>query len=291
MNAHNEQHIQSLEAAKKWSSTSRRFKAALDAGIAALAAQPAAAQEAVGWFTDDYLTDKSATTYDPLVAERWRNKGWPVTALYAATVAAAPVDGRDVRSAIAGLEGSVAVGSDGEWVSVRRAARDAAVMALRNVSLDCAHIYAAYSEAKASTPAAPGIDLATAWAEGYRSGVTDERISESNIGISGFGAKIEPARANPYMIDASPKDELESWKRGTKACAEVLGQVMRQTQDSPKGGSEVVSDAMIHAALRVQYARAGSLWTGSEANPDFTDMRHILSAAMQAQAGDAEVRP
>lgn len=57
----------------------------------------------------------------------------------------------------------------------------------------------------ASTPAAPGIDLATAWAEGYRSGVTDERISESNIGIAGFGAKIEPARANPYMIDASPK--------------------------------------------------------------------------------------
>lgn len=52
----------------------------------------AAAQEAVGWFTDDYLTDKSATTYDPLVAERWRNKGWPVTALYAAPVTAAPAD-------------------------------------------------------------------------------------------------------------------------------------------------------------------------------------------------------
>ena len=48
-------------------------------------------------------------------------------------------------------------------------------------------------------------DPATAWAEGYRSGVTDERTSESNIGIAGFGAKIEPARANPYMIDASPK--------------------------------------------------------------------------------------
>lgn len=50
-----------------------------------------AAQEAVAWFTDDHLTDKSATTYDPSVAERWRKKGWPVTTLYAATVAAAPV--------------------------------------------------------------------------------------------------------------------------------------------------------------------------------------------------------
>ena len=90
---------------------------------------------------------------DDDVLKRWIDR-------LAAPVTAAPVDGRDVRSAIAGLEGSVAVGSDGEWVSVRRAARDAAVMALRNVSLDCAHIYAAYSEAKASTPAAPGIDLA-----------------------------------------------------------------------------------------------------------------------------------
>ena len=72
--------------------------------------------------------------------------------------AAPVVDGRDVRAAIAGIEGSVAVGSDGEWVSVRRTARDAAVTTLRNVSSDCAHIYAAYAEAKASTPAAPGID-------------------------------------------------------------------------------------------------------------------------------------
>ena len=80
------------------------------------------------------------------------------TKLYAAPVAAAPVvDGRDVRAAIAGIEGSVAVGSDGEWVSVRRTARDAAVTALRNLSSDCAHIYAAYAEAKASTPAAPGV--------------------------------------------------------------------------------------------------------------------------------------
>ena len=48
--------------------------------------------EAVAWFTDDHLTDKSATTFDPVVAERWRNKGWPVTNLYAAPVTAAPVD-------------------------------------------------------------------------------------------------------------------------------------------------------------------------------------------------------
>ncbi|KRG43191.1 hypothetical protein ARC78_07440 [Stenotrophomonas pictorum JCM 9942] len=54
------------------------------------AASVAAAQEAAAWFTDDHLTDRSATTFDPVVAERWRNKGWPVTKLYAAPVAAAP---------------------------------------------------------------------------------------------------------------------------------------------------------------------------------------------------------
>lgn len=34
------------------------------------------------WFTDDFMIDKSATTYDKTVAERWRTKGWPVTPLY-----------------------------------------------------------------------------------------------------------------------------------------------------------------------------------------------------------------
>jgi len=37
-----------------------------------------------------------------------------------------------------------------------------------------------------------------AWQEGYRAGVNDERISEANIGIAGFGAKVEPNRNNPY---------------------------------------------------------------------------------------------
>ncbi|RRU90009.1 hypothetical protein EGJ24_01155 [Stenotrophomonas maltophilia] len=40
--------------------------------------------EPIGWFTDDHLTDRSATTYDRTVADRWRAKGWPVSPLYAA---------------------------------------------------------------------------------------------------------------------------------------------------------------------------------------------------------------
>lgn len=37
----------------------------------------------IGLFTDDHLADKSATTYDAEVADRWRQKGWQVTPLYA----------------------------------------------------------------------------------------------------------------------------------------------------------------------------------------------------------------
>ena len=39
-------------------------------------------QEPFGWYTEDHLTDKSATTYDKSVADRWRAKGWPVHPLY-----------------------------------------------------------------------------------------------------------------------------------------------------------------------------------------------------------------
>ena len=40
--------------------------------------------------------------------------------------------------------------------------------------------------------------VAEAWDEGYHAGIADERMSEANIGIAGFGAKVEPARNNPY---------------------------------------------------------------------------------------------
>lgn len=61
--------------------------------------------EPFGWFTDDHVDDKSATTYTPAVAERWRAKGWPVTPLY--TSQPAPVslpDGWKLVPEVATLE-------------------------------------------------------------------------------------------------------------------------------------------------------------------------------------------
>ncbi|MDC7800251.1 hypothetical protein PQS91_10370 [Stenotrophomonas geniculata] len=62
---------------------------------------------------------------------------------------------RDVANEIRGLEASVAVGSDGEWVSIRRSVRDSVITALRNISSDFAHVYAAYA-AKCSAQPSPG---------------------------------------------------------------------------------------------------------------------------------------
>lgn len=32
----------------------------------------------IAWVTEDYQTDKSATTFSEKVADDWRKKGWPV---------------------------------------------------------------------------------------------------------------------------------------------------------------------------------------------------------------------
>lgn len=55
----------------------------------------------IGWITDDHLTDKSATTYDKAVADRWCEKGWPVQALYdGATVRALSVENEALTARI-----------------------------------------------------------------------------------------------------------------------------------------------------------------------------------------------
>ena len=50
-------------------------------------------QEPIGWYTEDHLDDKSATTYSKELADRWVAKGWPVFPLYAAPVSEAKAQG------------------------------------------------------------------------------------------------------------------------------------------------------------------------------------------------------
>ncbi len=55
--------------------------------------------EVIGWYTDDHLDDKSATTYSRKVADRWLAKGWPVTGI---------ANESDAQAIIDGLRGEVA---------------------------------------------------------------------------------------------------------------------------------------------------------------------------------------
>ncbi|HIE1458422.1 TPA: hypothetical protein ACXJST_000330 [Stenotrophomonas maltophilia] len=70
---------------QKIANCTMRHAAELQAVLAAR--QPVG--EPIGWFTEDHLTDRSATTYDRTIADRWRAKGWPVSPLYAAPPAQA----------------------------------------------------------------------------------------------------------------------------------------------------------------------------------------------------------
>lgn len=68
--------------------------------------------------------------------------------------------------------------------------------------------------------------VARAWDEGYRDGINDERMSEANIGIAGFGAKVEPARNNPYRTTPpaahvqEPLGLIESMKDAQPCCGQ-----------------------------------------------------------------------
>lgn len=53
--------------------------------------------EVVGWYTEDHLDDKSATTYSREVADRWLAKGWPVNGIANAAAAQAIIDGLRAR--------------------------------------------------------------------------------------------------------------------------------------------------------------------------------------------------
>jgi len=71
--------------------------------------------EPFAWYTEDYLTDKSATTYDLATMERWKAKGWPVAPLYAEQPAPVAVNGaamnelRHIFDSNKGADGSLVI--------------------------------------------------------------------------------------------------------------------------------------------------------------------------------------
>ena len=106
----------------------------------------------LGWYTDDHLADKSATTYSKEVADRWLSKGWPVTPFYAAPspVAAGAVWDDASVAAIkyalqSGLDGLdfLRYWNEGEFDIVRREGPDAP----ESVFIGADPLYAASNDA------------------------------------------------------------------------------------------------------------------------------------------------
>ena len=91
---------------------------------------------------------------------------------------------------------------------------------------------------------------------------------------------------NDQQAAAAPGTELESWKRGTKACAEVLGQVVRQMQDGPKGDAE----ALLREVCELLDDVGCSACAGSMSPME--NLHGRIAAHLEGQqASDAEVRP
>lgn len=217
---------------------------------------PAAAQEAVAWFTDDHLSDKSTTTYDASVAERWSAKGWPVTPLYAAPVASAPVDldalaVNRYRQVPDGLLAYKVVAGDGTRSLFSGTMNECNVVArkLTEAFLDGAHV--------ASTVAALGIDL-----EQFREAV--ENLEWQNRG-----------HANPDFPTGDPEKHAE--------CLRLLALI----DASPKGGS----DACIWTDDgEGNWATAcGEIFTLIEGVPAENKVHHCPYCGKNLQATSAEV--
>ena len=142
--------------------------------------------EIIGWYTDDHLDDKSATTYSWTVAKRWVEKGWPVSPLYAAPVSEAKAQGvvmperMDILGVQADFYGSSALDeiarlnaapvqqvSVPAWMASSRAFADRLYMAGWRDHADAQHsgVAGMYYELLSSSTAAPAANAGLSLAE------------------------------------------------------------------------------------------------------------------------------
>ena len=113
-----------------------------------------------------------------------------------------------------------------------------------------------------------GLDAgqAEAWQQGYHQGVQDERISEANIGIAGYNAKVEPARINPYLAQ-QPATVDGAWQNKVADALDsfwnpACGAIQEASYHGPASGSDVVGAiaqglAAVAASLRESAAQPG----------------------------------
>lgn len=249
-----------------------------------LTTQPAAAQEAVAWLSKDeaqlalfkaiQAIRFGNPTDDKMILDNLRHEGLWIGRYANAPVTAAPVYDGMLPDALTPYSK--------EWYTLceRRFAVDKI-----KISGDLARaIVDAICQRQVSTPAAPGIDLAA-----LRARVVSaiERITSGTASM-----RIPADMTDPDLV------------LGDVLC--LLDSLGPQTDASPKGGSEALD------AARWRYVRRKLCLTGNGDGtcgmqainlpgsipgwPDTSDdvvgfCEAAIDAAMQAQAGDAEVQP
>jgi hypothetical protein len=99
---------------------------------------------------------------------------------------------------------------------------------------------------------------AAAWAQGYRQGIDDERTSEANIGIAGFGAKVEPARQNPYANTHPQQARNPAASDGMQTC-DVLRSIWNAMQNSADADDLLSRLEHMRGSIDLAVSKADSL--------------------------------
>ena len=184
-------------------------------------------QEPIGWYTEDHLDDKSATTYSWTVAERWVEKGWPVSPLYAAPVPEAKAQGVVMQSTDGGRNPRYEGLFDGETEEQRASRLNAAPVVSGRNTMDAG---VCVTDCRSSDGVAVGIiDAVITLARVFNGrevtpaveeALIDLRSDEDVISMISFtpvvsgqgvpdGWKLVPVEPTPKMIDATWYHEID----------------------------------------------------------------------------------
>lgn len=250
-----------FEAVKAFRLDKEPREAMYDALAAALAVKSSAAQEAVAWQrrwadADGLWFSISKEIYEATQNGKWADR-YEVRALYAAP-APAPVTAAPAVAYLIDGRTEQGLTFDKAAAETMAFANGGTVRALGFVD---------------GTPAAPGIDLTPLW-----------RLSDAWL-------------KEPDGERQSPGENRLRW-----AMAKELRDALTLLDASPKGGSEARDTARLdwlesevrhygdgHTEPREAYV--GFNWQESRGCEVFPGVRAAIDAAMQAQAGDAEVQP
>lgn len=238
-----------------WDSAPRLHQDDIARAIEAAVLAKLREQEPVAWHTEDHLDDRSATTYSKEAAQRWRDKGWPVTPLYAAPLPAVVQVPQGRRTAF-GMTHVEYLNEVVKWLDSRRERLHHEGCSVHEPSARCncglhkalTNIRAVVNEL-AAAPEAPaqGDPLEKLTRIQERLGLYDDMPQAEQAAFEAWVAKVQPAywRAEAWQTEAwamwqsisaaiGSKERQPSvpapWREAVKVMREALASAKRWHQ-------------------------------------------------------------